>query len=129
MDEELYHYGVKGMKWGVRKNPSAAYRKASKKATRLDRRVDKASKKLNKYTKKLNKAQRRFAGWGFSSNKNLLRQTKNVARWSRKLEKRTKKAEAWASNMRDAFASTKVSAIAEQDIRYGRNYVDMLMQD
>ena len=27
-DEELYHYGVMGMKWDVRKNPAQAYEKA-----------------------------------------------------------------------------------------------------
>lgn len=28
---ELQHYGVLGMKWGVRKNPSKAYARAVKK--------------------------------------------------------------------------------------------------
>ena len=41
-DEELYHYGVMGMKWDVRKNPAQAYEKASKKMTKLNNRVEKA---------------------------------------------------------------------------------------
>lgn len=38
-DGQLCHYGVLGMKWGVRKNPSKAYVKATRKKQRLDKRV------------------------------------------------------------------------------------------
>ena len=58
MSDYLIHYGVPGMKWGVRKNP---YRNSdgtlSKKGVR---KYEKETKKLNKayakYTKKYNKA-------------------------------------------------------------------------
>ena len=33
---ELRHYGVLGMKWGIRKDPHAAYEKASAKKRKLD---------------------------------------------------------------------------------------------
>lgn len=38
-DNELMHYGVKGMKWGVRRNPSKAYFKAYKKKIKLEQRA------------------------------------------------------------------------------------------
>ena len=41
-NEELMHYGVVGMKWGVRHNPSAAYAKAVKKQNKLNDNIEKA---------------------------------------------------------------------------------------
>ena len=39
MENELRHYGVLGMKWGVRRNSSKTYAKASKKLSKLDKKV------------------------------------------------------------------------------------------
>lgn len=39
-EQELRHYGVLGMKWGVRKNPVKAYAKASKKKKKLEDRAE-----------------------------------------------------------------------------------------
>ena len=51
-NKELYHYGVKGMKWGVRKNPAKAYAKAVRKKRKLDASVYYNTKNLE--------AQRRY---------------------------------------------------------------------
>ena len=41
-NEELMHYGVAGMKWGVRHNPAEAYSKAVNKQNKLNSNVEKA---------------------------------------------------------------------------------------
>lgn len=57
--EELYHYGVLGMKWGVRKSGSNGYRSTSIRsalARRSNDKVDKSFKDWNENTKKKNNA-------------------------------------------------------------------------
>lgn len=48
MTDELYHYGVLGMKCGVKRNPGAAYTKAtsksSRKAVNWNKKISKAFK-------------------------------------------------------------------------------------
>ena len=55
-NDELMHYGVLGMKWGVhRGHASKAYGKASKKLNKLENKVDKAEQKADKAMYKADK--------------------------------------------------------------------------
>lgn len=68
LDEALAHYGVMGMKWGVRKDPERAYSKAREKSDSLrkkarissQKKVEKASKKTKKTSAKLYKAIKKY---------------------------------------------------------------------
>lgn len=125
--DELVHYGVKGMRWGVRKNPSRAFAKSATKAKRLTKKLDRTKRIADKKNAKLKKYQRRYAGWGLRpSNKAFLAATKAAARWDRKVSKRSKKLDKWLNNMEKEFSSVKVSDISKADLDVGREYIKYL---
>ena len=66
MNDFLMHYGVIGMHWGIRRNPALAFKKASHKKYRLDKKSDnreieknRAHKAYMKALKELDKAHNR----------------------------------------------------------------------
>ena len=141
----LRHYGVLGMKWGVRRNPSKAFGKATKKAKRLDakaasyREVTEAhrgvSKVYHKQARELRK--QRAANDVFKPSKVRIAIAERRARKSdarlRRADNRALrsegKAEKWNNNMRNSFKYTRVSQIDPAVRHYGKAYMKMLFND
>lgn len=120
MDNELKHYGVIGMKWGVRKNPSKAYAKASKKLGRLDEKVTKQGAKVSKRVKKYNASK---YGWSLRDPKY---EKQKLGRAQYKYEKRVRKAAKWVAQMEKEFAKTDNIKLSSAQIDKGKTYTELL---
>lgn len=103
MDNELYHYGVKGMKWGIRRTPEQLGQKASPKHRDVvgrkqyaKARVEKSASRLSsKYKKRLDKEEARYRK---SDKDPIAKDRVKVAR------------ENYKTNMRDLNRNAKINA-------------------
>lgn len=120
--DELYHYGVLGMKWGVRKgNASGAYTKASKKLNRLDRKADRAVEKA--YNKK-EKADRKASSF-FATQKSARKADFKAQKALRKATIKANKARKWLHEMEKTFANTSES-LSKDQIALGQKYTELM---
>lgn len=126
--DELLHYGVLGMKWGVRKDASRAYRKSSRKADKLKKKVTTREAKFEKKKTKAEKAAQRTYTWNpfkYSSSQ-IGSKAKSAARAEKKYQNAVKRAQRWEKNMTETFKDIKVSQIRKEDLDAGRDYINML---
>lgn len=123
--DELYHYGVKGMRWGVRRNPEKAYRKASKKLNKLNKKMLKQEQKAVEASARADK---------YSTSHRMLKRKPekvqeaiNEARFqAAKLSKSAKKGENWYKAMDETFKGTSIKLSAEQR-EIGRDFVNRVI--
>ena len=106
-DGELRHYGVVGMKWGVRRNPTKAYERASKKMKKLQDKADKAKIKYGK------KSGVHLTDFGVAAErkarKQAAREDANAIKWKRAMDKE--------------FSTKKLSSLEQKYISKGESYM------
>ena len=120
--QNLAHYGVLGMKWGVRHNPQRAYEKASKKAGKYQKKIDKYTTKANKqFAKGVSKS-----GGIFSSQKGAQKAFAKSTKYSRKALSKAQKGAKWISRMEKEFAKQSVVSIDQSILDLGKSYTDRL---
>ena len=125
---ELYHYGVLGMKWGVRKgNYSKAFAKASKKRKKL---ADKAVRAEIGSAKLERMALRREARAFTDRQYKRARKTQyNANKYRLKAGRLAKRGQKWQKQMEKVFKDVKVSDISKESLDAGREFVYMLSQE
>lgn len=124
-NQELYHYGVLGMKWGVRRgNTTKAYYKASKKLKKLDDRVTDAENEVIKRSAKYDNAM----ASRLATNRRKEKAYRKVTEASASYRKSLRKANKWYKSMESTFANTDIKLTSEQT-NLGKKYLNNLSMD
>lgn len=141
-EEYLAHYGVLGMKWGVRRNPQRAGRKSLKKLSKLDKKATSQDRSAitaeeSAATARYKADRKRASAWTQRGQRKAdrldesARKTELTARMARaKATRYSDDAKRWAASMNKAFAEVKITDVSYDDRQLGKKYLlDILEED
>lgn len=112
-NNEIYHYGVIGMKWGIRRgNAAKSYAKGVKKLKKYEKKEDKFIKKSDKLAVK---------GTGITEISRARRQ--KSAEFGAKARGYRLKGKKFYRKMEKVFAEVPISKLNKQDLEYTKNYL------
>lgn len=122
---ELMHYGVLGMKWGVRHNPKKAYTKSSSKLHKLDSKYKKAQGKADDSAARAE----RKAGSFFASKESVRSAINTANKKQSRANNIAFKASKWFKRMEKEFSKTKVVSLSKEDIAIGKRYCEQVRRN